>query len=488
MRNLGLRTKLALGFVGLLGLFTVVGVESITLLSELGGSIDVILRENYKSVIACQQMKESLERMDSAALFALAGQADQGRALAAEHEPRFREALETELGNVTLPGERERAERIRRRFGEFVPTLEAILTEPSPAEARRALYFEKLYPAFLQIKSTADAILQMNQQNMAESNARARASAASAGRRMALLLIVGAAFAVVCVLFLSGVILRPLARLTWAAGEIARGRLEQTVPVESHDELGRLGEAFNAMAGSLREVRETDQAQAVRLKQSAQATLDRLAEAVTVAGAERSRAGELYRRVLANAARDVDAADGDAERLGRVAKGLRAMASLEARRKPLHPERLDPRELADRAVGAVAARAAGLRVELAREAAPELPHVLADRESAGFALSALLQNALAHSPTDGRVTVRVDGADGRVRFSVEDGGSGIPAAYRDRIFEPFFQVPGTEDLGGVGLGLAVAREIVLSHGGELGFESEEGRGTTFRLTLPADLD
>lgn len=488
MRNLGLRTKLALGFVGLLGLFAAVGVESITLLSELGGSIDVILRENYKSVIACQQMKESLERMDSAALFALAGEADQGRALAAEHRPRFQEALETELGNITLPGERERAERIGGRFGEFVPTLQTILTEQSPVEQRRALYFEKLYPTFLQIKATADEILQMNQQNMVEANDRARASAADAGRRMALLLIVGAVFAVVCVLFLSGVILRPLSRLTWAAGQIARGDLEQTVAVTSRDELGELGTAFNSMATALRELRETDQAQAVRLKQSAQVAVESLSQAVAAVGAERSNAGKLYRRVLANAARDVEAARGDEAKTSRVAGNLRAMASLEARRKPLHPELCAPRELVDRALAAVAAQAASQRVELVSDAAPDVPHVLADRDGAGFVLSSLLHNALAHSPADGKVSVRIESGDGRVRFSVADTGSGIPAPYRERIFEPFFQVPGTEDLGGVGLGLAVSKEIVLSHGGEIDFESEEGRGAVFWFTLPADLD
>ena len=488
MKDLGLRTKLTLGFVGLLGLFAAVGVESITLLTELGGSIDVILRENYKSVIACGQMKESLERMDSGALFALAGQAEQGRALAAEHRPRFEAALETELGNITLPGEDARAQRIKRRLAELLPTLNAILREDATTEGRRALYFEKLYPTFLQIKATADEILQMNQQSMVEANDRARRLAADAGRLMALLLIAGAAFAGVCVLFLSSVILRPLARLTWAAGEIARGDLEQTVAVESRDELGTLGTAFNSMAAALREVRETDQAQAVRLKRGAQATLDRLAQAVTAVGAERSRAGELYRRVLANAARDVETARGDQTRLGRVAKNLQAMASLEARQKPLLPELLAPRDLVDRAVTAVAAQAESRRVELVSDVSLDVPKVLADRDGAGFILSSLLHNALAHTPAGGKVSVRAERGDGRVRFTVADTGGGIPAEHRERIFEPFFQVPGTEDLGGVGLGLAVAKEIVLSHGGEIDFQSEEGRGATFWFTLPADLD
>jgi signal transduction histidine kinase len=83
------------------------------------------------------------------------------------------------------------------------------------------------------------------------------------------------------------------------------------------------------------------------------------------------------------------------------------------------------------------------------------------------------------------VTVTAEPWEGRVRFAVTDTGDGIPAAHLERIFEPFYQVPGTQDLGDAGFGLAIARGIVQSHGGEIHCESEEGRGTTFWFTLPA---
>ena len=68
---LGLRHKLLLGFGGLLLIIALIGIQSITKVTTLGGAIDVILKENYQSVLACQDMKESLERMDSGALFIL---------------------------------------------------------------------------------------------------------------------------------------------------------------------------------------------------------------------------------------------------------------------------------------------------------------------------------------------------------------------------------------------------------------------------------
>jgi histidine kinase len=109
--------------------------------------------------------------------------------------------------------------------------------------------------------------------------------------------------------------------------------------------------------------------------------------------------------------------------------------------------------------------------------------VLADRESVKVVLLSLLRNALAHTPEGGVVKLRAEHADGRVRFTIFDNGRGIPAEHCDKIFEPFYQVPGTEDLGGAGLGLAIARDTVQAHGGEIHCDSEEGRGATFWFTL-----
>ena len=72
-----------------------------------------------------------------------------------------------------------------------------------------------------------------------------------------------------------------------------------------------------------------------------------------------------------------------------------------------------------------------------------------------------------------------------VRFRVADTGRGIPKQYLGRVFERFFRVPGQSGESGVGLGLAIAKDIVEAHGGQIAVESEEGRGTTFAFTLQA---
>jgi signal transduction histidine kinase len=600
--GLGLRAKLALGFAVLLAILIFVSAESIELLDRLGGSIDVILRENYRSVIACEEMKESLERLDSGALFALAGEAEQGRALAAQHRPRFEAALRTEVGNITLPGESERAGRLRQLFAAYGPVLERVLAPEIPQAARRSLYFQTLYPTFLEIKGAADAILQMNQKNMVEANDRARAQAAAAIWRMALLLLVGTAFAGACVAFLSRSILGPLERLTWAARRIQSGQLDLTVPVASGDELGQLGAAFNAMAGGLRELRESDQASLWRSRSVSQAAVDELTAALAVISTDRQielanlaassllglepgaplperhaawlkplldRAetghrihpdaaepvrltidGEVRRLAprasllnqegraagfvliaedvtdvdhgrrlresqMAGVARDLArierplsallealaadpeklppelreglaAARGGVARLVAVAANLAASSGLEESRQRLRPQPVAPAVLLEAAVRDVRTGYADDRIELVTHVDPEAPRVLADGERAGLLLVSLLRQARSRTPVGGSVRLTAARSNGWVRFEVGDDGGGIPAPHLARLFEPFYEAPGTRDVGDLGLSLAMAREIVQAHGGEMHVESEEERGTTVWFTLPAE--
>jgi NtrC-family two-component system sensor histidine kinase KinB len=278
----GLRGKLVLGFGGLLLLLTFVGVQSSVWISRLGDSVDVILRENYDSVVACQQMKESLERLDSAATFALAGEPGRGRELAALNMPLFTNALAAELRNITLPGEGPAAFRIRDLYSGYPALLASVLDSGRPLEVRRQLYFGRMLPLFQQIKSAADAVQQMNQNNMVRANARARMLAALASRRMLTVLAVGALIAVGFVLFLSRSILVPLSRLTQSAHEVENGNLDLIVPVLSHDELGDLATAFNSMAGRLRELRRSNRARLVRAQQTSQLAIDSLPDAVAV--------------------------------------------------------------------------------------------------------------------------------------------------------------------------------------------------------------
>jgi len=122
-------------------------------------------------------------------------------------------------------------------------------------------------------------------------------------------------------------------------------------------------------------------------------------------------------------------------------------------------------------------------VQLETAVLPDLSDVRADRERVQIVFANLLTNAIRHSPPRTVVTVRALPGQEAVRFEVIDAGAGIPKELQAAAFEKFFQVPGAP-AGGTGLGLSIAKEIVEAHGGQIGVESERGRGSTFWFTLP----
>ncbi len=280
-----LRHKLFFGFGGLLVIILIVGTQSIIRLSQLGGSIDVILRENYRSVIACEDMKESAERIDSGILFVLLGEKEKGRDLIEANVPRFAQALQVELDNITLPGEKDLAWRLRDTFGQYRSLLEEFLRKRDASfGGRHKIYFNKLLPKFYEMKNIANAILLMNQKNIVDSDERAKRLAATSRRHMYVLVIAGIVIGLGFMVFAGKWIVQPISRLTRSADEIRKGNLELVVPVTSRDEIGALSEAFNRMAAAVREFRRSDRTKAYRYQKATQAAFNSLSDAVAVIG------------------------------------------------------------------------------------------------------------------------------------------------------------------------------------------------------------
>jgi len=112
-----------------------------------------------------------------------------------------------------------------------------------------------------------------------------------------------------------------------------------------------------------------------------------------------------------------------------------------------------------------------------------LPPVMADRDRLLQVLGNLIDNALKFTPEGGRITVQARVEEGELRLAVDDTGPGIPDRHLSRLFEPFWQA---QQAGrhGSGLGLSIAKGIVEAHGGRIGVDTVEGRGSTFWFTLP----
>ena len=281
-KMLGIREKLSLGFLGLLAIILVIGLEGVMLSSELGDSLGTILQGDYRSVIACRQMKESLERINSGVLLLLLGHDPEGRDQIVRNELQFEEALQIELNTITVPGEEEKAHRLQALFGRYRSALGDLTEKNLTGDAIRWNYFTKLLPIFRETRDLAEDILQMNQQDMHDKNDLARHRAASAARKMYFLLIVGAVTAGGYILLVSRWIFRPITSLIHSADNIKAGDLDSVIKSNSGDEIGQLSQAFNSMAESLRLVRRTNEARLDRLKHSVEQAFKSLPDPVVV--------------------------------------------------------------------------------------------------------------------------------------------------------------------------------------------------------------
>lgn len=117
---------------------------------------------------------------------------------------------------------------------------------------------------------------------------------------------------------------------------------------------------------------------------------------------------------------------------------------------------------------------------------PKNLKVCADRSKIRQVWQNLISNATAYSPSGQSITIDVQTEDGRQIFSIKDEGIGIPKRQQQRIFEKFFRAKNasSQDANGTGLGLYIAKEIIVKHGGEMWFKSVENKGTTFFFSLP----
>jgi len=180
----------------------------------------------------------------------------------------------------------------------------------------------------------------------------------------------------------------------------------------------------------------------------------------------------------------LEAIASESDRLKRLVATLLDMTQIEEGRLPLQRRAVHPAEMCEAAVRT--ATHPQLEHVLRVEVPPDLPQVLADPDRIHQVLTNLIANAIQFSPGGSEVVVGAAATDDHVRFFVRDQGVGIAREEQSRVFNRFHRASSADRGGssGTGLGLYISRGIVEAHGGEIGFESELGRGSTFFFTLP----
>ena len=287
-------------------------------------------------------------------------------------------------------------------------------------------------------------------------------------------LLVAFAFSV----FLARRIGRPIELVTAAARRMGAGDLDQRVPVGGTAETADLAVSFNTMAANL--------ATAQQLRR--QLVADVAHELRTPLANIRGYLEAIEDGVVEPDEATVRTLREEAAQLNRLIDDLQELAQAEAGVLRLDRQASDLGELIERIVAATRARAAEREIALAASIEPALPPVEIDRQRIAQVLQNLLANALTHTPPGGRVAVAARRLDDRsVEVAVEDTGAGIAPEDLPHIFERFYRADSSRAraTGGSGLGLTIARQLIVAHGGTIGATSTVGRGSRFAFTLPA---
>jgi two-component system, NtrC family, sensor histidine kinase KinB len=180
------------------------------------------------------------------------------------------------------------------------------------------------------------------------------------------------------------------------------------------------------------------------------------------------------------------AAKDDSERLRKLVKGLLDLSKLESGKYEMKKELVDFRTLVAEAVRPLRLPFEEKQIHLELEVPERLPNYFADPHQLMWVVTNLLSNALRYTDRGGKVHLGAKEEEGRLLVTVTDTGHGIPREHQETVFDKFVQVKSSTETtpGSVGLGLAIAREVVEAHGGRIWLESTVGVGSTFFFTLP----
>lgn len=173
----------------------------------------------------------------------------------------------------------------------------------------------------------------------------------------------------------------------------------------------------------------------------------------------------------------------DSTRLLQITGELLNMSQVETGNIQLNIQSTDPELIVRYAIDTTKLQAEQKKIKLQIDVETDIPDIIADAEKTAWVLINFLTNAIRYSMEDSEIVVSLQKDDKGALFSVKDFGKGIDLRYRKKIFDRYFQIPGSSKSGS-GLGLAISKEFIETQGGTIGVESSPGMGSTFFFIIP----
>ncbi len=301
--------------------------------------------------------------------------------------------------------------------------------------------------------------------------------------------LIAAAVAGVLALSLSKTISNPLRVMTRAARELVGGNFRSRINVTATGEMGELAATFNQAVDEMEKTVE-EQKRLQELRQNLVANVSHefrvpltsiqgFAEAMLDGLVEEEEKEKCLRLILDNTFY-----------VKRLVSDLLELSSIESGHIQLQWEKISTSRLMDRVIHSAQPKAKGKNISLEYEQKHLPSYVEADEDRLFQVLINLLENALTYTPPGGQIKVEAREVEDNIVFMVRDSGAGIPAEDLPHIWERFYKVDKARNRAhkGKGLGLAITKELVHLHGGEVSVESAPGKGSTFYVYLPQQQD
>jgi len=274
---------------------------------------------------------------------------------------------------------------------------------------------------------------------------------------------------------------RPIQRVTRSIQELAQGDWQAHVEERGPDEMRLLAREVNALVDKLHSLENARRQLLANLVHELGRPLGAIRSAILALLHGATKDSQLSSDLLTGL-------DEETVRLQHLLEDLaglhdQVLGKLELNRSPVQ---LNDWLVSTLSPWEAAARQKGLAWAL--NARTDLPVVVMDPDRMAQAMGNILSNAIKFTPAGGRVSTRIQAADSQLLIEVQDTGPGIPLNEQGKIFQPFIRgSQGRRIVEGMGLGLSIAREIVLAHGGEIKLESTPGVGSHFILQMPVDI-
>ena len=607
-----LKTLFLLGYL-LLGIIAVMlGAAGVYFIEKLSNTPDRILKDNYGSILAAQNMIDELDNMDNAIITYVAGNKEKKFAdsLFKASKHRYFENLALCEGNITEPGERELLLNVKAKSNNYAESFEKHLNEFSTI----GHYDSLIAPKYSDLKKDCYLLLNLNHKGMLLRRDETVKISESAEIYMLVIAGISLIILVIAVIKVPSLVAGPIEQFTTNVEQIAAKNYSARMEVNSENELGKLAVSFNRMAEKLEEYERTNIEMLIAEKKRAEAIVKSMIDGIIVldenmnvilvnnTGVEliglrekdilgkdvrnvsesnslvRNLTGELvnpepgknklnyirivfrekeefflkeiikvndesdpgkilgYIIILKNVTgfKELDelksgfvatvshelrtplsamnmslrllqderiggmndeqlrltgAMKEEVKRLLKLVNELLDLSRIESGGDMLNFREVRAEELIDAAITPMLMQLEQKNIELETAIEESIPPVKADPNKIAWVLINLLNNAVRYSPEGAAIQLKVKRVDNKIVFSVKDHGAGIEPQYISRIFEKFVQVKtkNVESLNrGVGLGLAISKEFVNAHGGEIWVKSEVGKGSEFSFSLPVN--